>query len=90
VLSKLSRTYDPEAEYIDVQPAGLERLELGIFATEESIPEYQFSCVPDLPDAIQINLTKTETKEGIIAMYHIQNYCMETVRVFPTKVIAEE
>jgi hypothetical protein len=87
----MPQPHDSETEYIDVQPSSLERLELGTFTTEDQIPEYQFECAPDLPDVIEISLTKTETMAGkIMAMYHIQNYSMETVRVFPRRILEED
>lgn len=91
VTIEMNHPHDPDTEYIDVEPSCLERLELGTFTDEGEIPQYQFECVPDLPDGIEVSLTKTETLKGkIMAMYHIQNYSLETVRVYPRKVTCEE
>lgn len=91
VTLEMTQPHDPETEYIDVQPSCLERLKIGTFKDERQIPEYRFECVPDLPDNIEINLTKTETLTGkIMAMYHIQNYSLETVRVYPRRITDEE
>jgi len=90
-MKKSLQTHSPQSEYIDVHPSCLERLDLGLFAAEEQIPTYQFDCIPDIPDTIGISLNKTEMDEGeIMAMYHIQNYGLETIRVFPRKLLADE
>lgn len=75
------------AKRIEILPMSLEKLELGTFPAEKQIPEYQFDLMPDLPDAVGMHRSLTETSDGVHVMYYFQNYSKQTVLVFPRKMI---
>lgn len=87
-MPEASKSHIAEAKCIDVAPTSLEKLTLGTFPDRKLIPEYQFDFLPDLPDAMGVSKTVTETKDGFYVVWHFQNYSQQTVAVFPRKKIA--
>jgi hypothetical protein len=72
---------------LTVRPRKLETMELGIYPSEDAIPEFSFDYLPDVPDAMGAHIMKTESSKGIRVIAQFQSYANETVMVFGRKLV---